>query len=169
MGISIYFATGRIKRELYRRAIHSFLYDTCNGWNEKFNDWTIHVISNNMIEESEHFDGDKDKGVGGVTGGNMMKLWIEDDDNDMIFMSNMMMISHELCHMIGMVNDWRERVPLRNDDWSGHRKGTELNRWTQEVHDRHVEGNIRTMSFWYRRGIVYRKMTCRVLDMKDLF
>ena len=166
--LEIKFVTHSINKNLYKRAIQSFLYDTMGYWHKGFDDWVVTVISNNLIEDSEYFDGDKSKGVGGVTGGGHVKLWIEDTDNDMIFMSNMMMISHELSHMIGMVLNWRERVPLRNADWSGHTKGTVLNNWTQEIHDRHVEGNLRPLKFWYRRRWFWRRMNCIVLNIKDI-
>lgn len=127
-----------------------------------------------LASENPFFEG-KD-GVGGVTGQGIIKLYLEDkrtlvgDIFQRIIRKNMIPISHELCHAILIHDGQSQRVALRNNDWSGHKKGTMLNFSTAEVHDRHIEGRLWNMKFWFWdwKLFIPRRMNTRVLDIRDL-
>ena len=116
-------------------------------------------------------------GVGGNTAPTKMVLYVEDawetplDTLQRVFRRNGKMISHELLHWLLMVEGRSERVPLRNDDYSGNKAGKMLNFWTAEVHDRDIEGNLTTLVFPYYMRQAHRKVryTISVLNGKDLF
>jgi len=165
--VQIIFHTDHLYKRSYIRAIKYFLYTT-NGWerDSRWNDWKIDIYSSTEAPNDPHFDGQE--GVGGVTGFQTIKLYVIDTDNGMVFLQNFMMISHELCHMMLIVDGRNDRVRLRNDDWSGNKKGTELNFSTAEVHDRHIEKKFRTMSMWGWYKIFWKRFRLRVIDITDL-
>ena len=147
-----------------------FIYRTLGRENYKkyrsiIRAWKVDVYPSTMSVDDPFFYGKL--GVGGVTGKGEIKLYVDDIISDRYDLQNFMMISHELCHMMGMILGWTDRVKLRNDDWGGNKAGKALNMYVQEVHDRHVEGNLWTMNMWSWKKFwkVYR---IRVLDIRDL-
>lgn len=136
--------------------------------------WDFDIYPSSMAPNDPHFDGQE--GVGGVTGMGKVKLYLEDQKTDIIrdifrrvLRKNFIVITHECAHAILIYKKLTHRVALRNDDWSGHKKGTMLNFSTAEVHDRHVEGIFKTINVWVRNGWTWAYLTgTKVLDIDDL-
>ncbi len=136
--------------------------------------WVIHIFPSHQAKEDPNFHGQE--GVGGVTGMNNIRLYIEDtrtlreDLFQRVLRKNAVPITHELCHAILIHLKKTHKVPLRNDDYSGHKAGTKLNFSTAEVHDRHSENNFWTMRFWFWDWHDFTLMRCRVkaLEIRDL-
>jgi len=165
------FYTKNIDQRLYKGFITRFIIQTIpRNKYFKTKDWVIKLYPSELAVNDPNFHGTK--GIGGVTGKGEIKLYINDKKDSDLYLylrENMVAISHELCHMIGIVLDWYDRVPLRNNDYSGHKAGTVLNKYVQEVHDRHVEGRFWTMSikrFNYIK-IKWEVVHARVLDIRD--
>ena len=165
-----YFHTKNIDKKLYKRAIWKYIIQNLpREYIPSTRLWEIKIYPAELASNDPFFHGQN--GIGGVTGNKEVKLYI----NDVIgetpwFMSNMVVITHELAHMIGMILNWREKKPMRHDDYSGHKAGDMLNKWTQEIHDRHTENRFYTTRVHkYDRGLkkwfVYRKF--RALDFRD--
>jgi hypothetical protein len=141
---------------------------------EFFFKWTIDVYPSDQAPNDPHFDGQE--GVGGVTGMYKMKLYLEDKKTDVIrdifrrvLRKNLMVITHELAHAILIHTKQTHKVKLRNNDWSGHKKGATLNFSTAEVHDRHVEGKFKQMKVWIRQGWTWVHLKgLTVVDIDDL-
>ena len=174
--MTISFNTYHINERLYTRAIRYYLYELLGAREAVYflRHWDIDIYPSDKASEDPFFHGQD--GVGGVTGNGKIKLYIEDkltltgDIFQRAFRKNMVVISHEICHAVLLHKGKTQRVKLRNDDYSGHRAGTVLNYSTAEVHDRHTEGNFYTMNFWFWDWELFipRKMTCRVLDIRDI-
>jgi hypothetical protein len=171
------FHTNNISKRLYARAITFYLWKTLS-----FRDfisfkraWKIDIYPSEESVNEKFFDGNKDKGIGGVTGMNTIKLYLYDKDdlNNTLypyFRPNMIVISHELCHAILIHKGMKERTNLRNDDWSGNKRGKILNFSTAEVHDRHIENKFFKMPFNFWDWVKFKnyKMNCTVLDIRDI-
>jgi hypothetical protein len=138
--------------------------------------WDIYIFPSTEAPNDPHFDGQE--GVGGVTGFGIVKLYLEDKKTDLIrdifrrvFRKNVIVISHELSHAALIFRKKTHKVALRNDDWSGHKKGDKLNFSTAEVHDRHVEGRFKTLNLWFWDWKTFTgiKLTgTKVIDIDDL-
>ena len=59
-----------------------------------------------------------------------------------------------------------KQAPLRHDDKSGNVAGMELNKWTQEVHDRELEGNLKNLTVYRRIKLKWIPFTVRVLNLE---
>ena len=137
--------------------------------------WTIHIYPSSMAKYDPYFHGQD--GVGGITGMYQVKLYVEDEKTKAddiflrVFRRNALMISHELCHAVLIQDGRSERVPLRHDDYSGHRAGAKLAFSTAEVHDRHTEKKFYVLlfNFWDWRRFTNRKMQAQVLDFRPYF
>ena len=107
----------------------------------------------------------------GVTGNKVVDVFVKDsDDYGLIVLQNTSVITHELAHMILMIrfNDnpnLYRRAALRHDDKSGNKAGQELNKWTQEVHDRESEGNLTNMTVYRKVRFKWKPYTVRVLNL----
>lgn len=163
----VYFNTKNIDEHQYKRFIEWFLYNTTGKWDKNWDRWSITLFSSIDAPNDPFFDGQR--GIGGITGLYTMKLYVNDSNNNMMFMENAMMISHELSHMLLIHYGYNQKVSLRNDDWSGHKKGARLNYSTAEVHDRHVEKKFRTDKIWYGVKKPWKFINVIVLDLRDIF
>jgi hypothetical protein len=137
--------------------------------------WKIDFYSHEESVNDPNFGNSKIKGVGGVTGMNTIKIYIYDKDdlNNSLypfFRPNMIVISHELCHAIFIHKKMKNRVNLRNNDYSGNKRGKVMNFSTAEVHDRDIENNNWNMNFnfWDWHKFKNYKMRCTVLNIRDL-
>lgn len=173
----IYFFTENLDQKLYKRAIEVFLYETLkkadNRWVKILDNLVINIFSSTKSSNDPNFHGEN--GVGGVTGMNRITLYLLDektnprDSFQMAFRSNMIATSHELCHHILISMGYNNRVALRNDDYSGHKKGQLLNFSTAEVHDRHMEKRFQSVTFWnWLKGIIPYRITMQYLDIRDV-
>ena len=169
-------------KRLYKRLIEYYLFVTMPSkwlWWRVFDKWTVEIYPSTEITTNKFFAGtmERDRGVGGVTGLETVTLFLEDKKTNLndIFLravrKNMIVITHELGHAIGIGFGWREKVKLRNDDWSGHRKGTKLNASTALIHDAHVEKWLYPMKVWVKTGRIFpgwKRITVQVLDMRKV-
>lgn len=156
--MKINFHTTNLNDRVYKRLINYFLYFTLKSkdFHSFYKKWEIDIYPSTQIGDSKFFDTQGD-GVGGVTGMYHIALYLEDKPTNLIhdifkatLRKNAMVISHELCHaMLIHKGRYSNKVKLRNDDWSGHKKGTLLAMHTAEVHDRHIEQNFKTSNIWF--------------------
>ena len=175
--MTLTFHTKNLSKKLYARAITFYLWKTLNirDFISFKRAWKIDIYSSEESKDVKFFDSQTAKGIGGVTGMNTIKLYLY-DENDLnnfffpYFRPNMIVISHELCHAILIHKGMKERTNLRNDDWSGNKRGKLLNFSTAEVHDRHIENNFFNMpfNFWDWTKFKNYKVFCRVLNIIDL-
>lgn len=168
------FETENINPRLYKRAVIFYLWKTLSirkymSFSRK---WKITFRPSEQAKNDPFFHGQK--GIGGVTGINEIVVYVHDiDDNSSLlpyYRMNMVVISHELCHGMLIHFGQTQRTVLRNDDYSGHKKGALLNFSTAEVHDRHTENNFWTMDciFWDLKTFKSKHLTCRVLEIRDI-
>ncbi len=166
------FLTSKIEQSLYKKLITLFLITTTREKYDVLDSWKIYFYPSSMASNDPFFHGVD--GVGGVTGKGEIRLYVEDEKtpfNDTfqrVFRRNSLMITHELGHAIFIQLGYNQKVPLRNDDYSGHKAGTLLNFSTAEVHDRHMEKRFRNMSFWKIVNLLPKRMSVQVLDYTDL-
>ena len=167
------FETENINPRLYKRAVRYYLWKTLGIKNYiSFRDWSITFKPSEQAKDDPFFHGQK--GIGGVTGMGKVTVYVHDVDDDSTLLPyyrmNMVVISHELCHAMLIHLGQTHRAVLRNDDYSGHRRGAFLNFSTAEVHDRHTEDNFWTMdcNFWDWKTFKNKHLTCRVLEIRDL-
>ncbi len=162
------FETENINERAYRRIMNRYILE--NFGRETFSqlrEWVILVRSSTRIGEDPFFHG-TGNGTGGVTGLGMTRLYLFDvDDFGLFLRTNVVTISHELAHTALLVNGMGERVPLRNDDFSGNKKGDILAYSTAEVHDRHIEGKFYTATEWLWTGLIWRRISYNMLDFRD--
>jgi hypothetical protein len=173
----INFHTENLDKVIYTRLIRWYVYDMFNDtldFGDFFFKWTIDVYPSSMAPNDPFFDGKE--GVGGVTGMYKMKLYLEDKKTNIlrdifrrVLRQNLLVITHELAHAILLHKGLKHKVKLRNNDWSGHKKGTKLNFSTAEVHDRHVEGKFKKMNVWVRNGWTWVRLRgLSTIDIDDL-
>lgn len=137
-------------------------------------DWTITFLPSTQSAEDPFFYGKK--GVGGVTSPGLVKLYVNDVKENYInsfnpyLMANAVPITHEMAHAILIQTGRNERVPLRNDDYGGNKKGKMLPFYTAEVHDRDIEKKYFTMNtpIFDLKTRKYYSKPLRVLDIRDL-
>ena len=168
-----FFYTSNINQALYKKFMIKFLILTLDTPNFRLlNDWIIYVYPSTMASQDPFFHGVD--GVGGVTGMGTIKLYVEDEKTSFldiflrVFRRNALMISHELSHAILIQLGYSQKVPLRNDDYSGHKAGTILNYSTAEVHDRHMEKRFKTLNFYKIMTLLPKRLSSQVLDFTDL-
>lgn len=174
------FETQNIDKKFYNRLIGKYINSQI-PWEKRLKFWIakrslqIIIRPSTRASEDPFFHGQD--GVGGVTAPKKMVLYVEDkteshaDIFQRVLRKNAKMISHELLHWLLMIENKGHQVPLRNDDYSGNKKGDLLNFWTAEVHDRDIERNVMPLHFPYYSRILNRtvRFTLNVLNGKDLF
>lgn len=168
------FETENINPRLYQRAIRYYLWETLGitKYVSFTTNWKIKFRPSEQAVNDPFFHGQK--GIGGVTGIDEIVVYVHDvdDNSDLLpyYRMNMVVITHELCHAMLIHNGQMHRTVLRNDDYSGHRKGSFLNFSTAEVHDRHTENNFWTMdcNFWDWKTFKNKRLTCKVLEIRDI-
>ena len=135
-----------------------------NNWKN----FDVYVYPHTLSSSDPFFHGLN--GVGGVTDPTKMKLYVRDTKSSYADLENFLMVSHEIGHAILMWFDFSQRKAMRNDDYSGNKKGELRKAWTQEVHDRHIEKNIETYKFWFHDWKTKKSTNhlARVIKIKDL-
>lgn len=177
--LSIVFETENLNKIIYQRLIHRWFNSQLpGGMKKKFftqmQTYQIILRPHTRASENPFFHG-KD-GLGGVTSDKSMILYLYDqhenplDPVQRILRANAKVISHEGGHALLIWAGLNHRVPLRNDDTSGHKKGTILPYHTAEVHDRDAEGRTTILEFpfmdWAKlRLTIYR---VSVLQFRDI-
>ena len=177
--MKFHFLTNNLSEKFYTRFIHTYYHYTLSRKTKrqykKELDALVWVIK--PSSEARHdplFHGKN--GVGGATGPSQITLYLEDvqenihDPVQRVFRKNNEVICHEFGHWILYVTNQRERVPLRNTDYSNVRAGQLRPFFYAEVHDRDIEDHKFLMKFhfidWKKFKILRRKF--RVLDFRDL-
>lgn len=168
------FEVVNVNPRLYQRAIRFYLWSTLGikKYMSFTKSWEIVLRPSELASADPNFHGQK--GIGGVTGKNKIIVYIHDVDDKTpllpYYRMNMVVITHELCHGMLIHFGQTHRSVLRNDDFSGHKKGTSLNFSTAEVHDRHIENNFWTMdcNFWDWKTFKNKRLMCKVMELRDL-
>jgi hypothetical protein len=174
------FYTKHLDKTLYNQIIYKFISNNIDSSSHKLRDWEINIYPVESFN-SIHPQGAKYlESIGGkmsstmphgVTGKDVVDIFVKDsDDYGLIVLQNTSVITHELSHMVLMIrfNDnpqFYKRGILRHADKSGNLDGTELNKWTQEVHDRETEGNIINMTVYRKVRFKWKPYTVRVLNL----
>ena len=111
----------------------------------------------------------------------VIDLFILDNNDDMRFASNLIMMSHGLGHVLLYSYDHTRRTQLTVDDASGNRKGKVLAWHTAAVHnrteaidksvqklnDKEIDNQIYYLQTWRRFGLKWRKVIYRMYDFRD--
>ena len=173
------FQTANLDERRYKRIIHSFLVSSLpvelrKYHKEQIQNYQVFIRPDWMASDDPFFHG-KD-GVGGVTDKQKMILYLEDksenrkDSVQRVLRKNSWVISHEMSHWLLMLVNLGHKVPLRNNDEMGHKKGTMLNYWTAEVHDRDIENKAFRMPFWIVQWSIFklRPFPLKMLDIRDI-
>jgi hypothetical protein len=136
------FTTSVIERKLYEKSILTYIYDhylfndhkrimeqdkweinirTLKDFNWNFYDKNIKNLSKKMPH--------------GVTGNNTVDCYVTDESNRMYYLQNMMVICHELSHMILKIYYPDSKGTLEKDDTYG-KAGSVRNFFSTEIHNR---------------------------------
>jgi hypothetical protein len=147
--LKINFTTNNIDQKLYEKSALTYIYD-----HYLFDDysrimqqdkWEINVRKLTDFQWNFYDKEIKNLSKGiphGVTGDNVIQCYVNDENNRMYYMQNMMVICHELSHMILKIYYPKERGILLYDDVWG-RAGDERNFFSTEIHNRVHEGRTR--------------------------
>ena len=172
--MKVIFHTSNISKMLYRQIIYKYVADHMI----QAKDWIINIYPVELSEESSFspFVVGHDIEINtnlphGFTGNKKVDVYVKDvKDFGLIVIQNSFVICHELAHMILMIvfKNKGIRRELRNDDKGGNKKGSMMNIWTSEVHDREIEKNLRYMTVYYQKTLKWIPMTLRVINIIDL-
>jgi hypothetical protein len=171
INLNIIFETQNLNRIIYQRLIHRwFNSQVPSGMKRRFfaemKTYRIILRPHTRASQDPFFHG-KD-GLGGVTDPTKMILYLYDehenpaDSVQRVLRANAKVISHEGGHALLIWAGLNHRVPLRNDDTSGHKKGTMLPFHTAEVHDRDAEGRTSILEFPFMDWSAFRLRHYRV-------
>ena len=180
--MKVKYHTKKIDRTLYNQIIYKFVAENINDCSDKLRIWKINIYPVEMFDDiypsgREHLEtlgGVMNMSIPhGVTGKDTVDVFVYDTkDYGLTVLQNASVITHELAHMILMIRFldnpslYNRRGILRNDDKGGNKAGQELNKWTQEVHDREIEGNLKNLTVYRRMGIRWYPYTVRVLNLE---
>ena len=153
--MKINFTTEKIDKKLYEKSILTYIYD-----HYLFNDykkimeqdkWQINVRT--LADFKWNFYDKNIKNLSkkmphGVTGDNIIECYVTDENNRMYYLQNMMVICHELSHMILKIYYPQIRGTLTYDDTWG-KAGDERNFFSTEIHNRVYEGKTRKLTTWH--------------------
>ena len=90
----------------------------------------------------------------GVTGDKVIQCYATDENNRMYYLQNMMVICHELSHMILKIYYPNLRGTLTHNDLWG-KAGEERNFFSTEIHNRVYEGKTKRFSTWHNNSEYY--------------
>lgn len=162
------FETDNLNERAYRRIMNRYVQDNFGlDVARELRYWDVTIRPSTRIGEDPFFHG-SGNGTGGVTGLGEIRLYLFDTNDLGLFLrTNVVTISHELAHAALLAMGRVERVPLRNDDFSGNKAGTILSYSTAEVHDRHTEGRFYMTTEWLWNGILWSRISYSILDFRD--
>jgi len=148
--LHIEFTTSHLDVLLYKKSILNYIYDHYHHKDYprymEQDDWSIYIKS--LSEFNKNFYDDDVVNVNykmahGVTGMNEVICYLDDNPNNMIFRTNMMVVTHELAHMILKIYYPNKKGILNhNDTWA--KKGSKRNYFSTEVHNRWEDNMNRT-------------------------
>ena len=179
--MKVKYHTKQIDKILFNQIIYKFVAENIGDSSAKLKDWTINIYPVEMFAEV-HPQGKafldtlggkiSDTMPHGITGKDTVDCFVKDSkDYGLIVLQNTAVVAHELSHMILMIrfNDnphFYKRGTLRHDDKTGNVAGQQLNKWTQEVHDRESEGRLKNLTVYRKIGMRWYPYTVRVLDLE---
>ena len=153
--MNINFTTDKVDTKLYEKSILSYVYDhyffTDYYKIQIQNEWEVNV---RKLEDFKWNFYDKEiknlskKIPHGVTGDKVIQCYITDENNRMYYLQNLMVICHELSHMILKIYYPNLRGVLKYDDLWG-KAGEERNYFSTEIHNRVYEGKTRKFSTFH--------------------
>ena len=168
--MQINFTTRNIDQKLYEKSILTFIYDHYLYTDYKKimeqDKWEINIRPlgdfkwnfydkniKNLSKEIPH----------GVTGDNVIECYVTDEVNVMYYLQNLMVICHELSHMILKIYYPQIRGTLSyNDTWG--KAGEERNFFSTEIHNRVYEGRTRKLKTWHKN----KEFSFYGVDIADL-
>ena len=151
----INFTTEKVDTKLYQKSILAYIYH--HYYFEDYSKfqiqdkWTINVRK--LTDFKWNFYDKEIKNLSkkiphGVTGDNVIECYVTDENNRMYYLQNMMVICHELSHMILKIYYPNVRGTLLYDDVWG-KAGDERNYFSTEIHNRVHEGKTRKFSTFH--------------------
>lgn len=163
----------KIDAKLYQKMILNYIYEHYNysdyGRLRKQDEWKIEIKSTAEYD-GRFYTGDSraeelDFNIPhGVTGRGNLICYITNSGNNLVMLQNMTVIIHELAHMILMVYYPDKIVEMRHNDFHG-KAGDKRKFFSSEVHDRVIEGRVRTISYPVSR---WRRIRYVGVDIEDL-
>ena len=168
--MKINFTTSKIERKLYEKSILTYIYD-----HYLFNDqkrimeqdkWEINIRT--LTDFNWNFYDKKIKNLSkkmphGITGKYVIDCYVNDENNRMYYLQNMMVICHELSHMILKIYYPTLRGALNYDDMWG-KAGDIRNFFSTEIHNRVHEGKTKKFKAFHLNNEYY----FYGIDIKDL-
>ena len=168
------FQTSNLDKILYKRVFNDFIFEV--GGIQLFKemrDWVVRIRPSSMASQDPFFHGQN--GIGGVTGLGVITVYLHDikealSDFMPYLRTNSVVVTHETSHAILIQKGFRQKVPLKYDDFGGNKAGTMLAASTAYVHDLHTENKFFDMklerfSFSRMKWIL---PIVRALDIKEL-
>ena len=147
--MKINFTTQKINSKLYEKSILAYIYD-----HYLFNDkkrimeqdkWEINIRTLSEFDFNFYDKNIKNlstKMPHGVTGKNTIDCYVTDENNRMYYLQNMMVICHELSHMILKIYYPTLKGSLNHDDTWG-KAGDVRNFFSTEIHNRVYDGRTK--------------------------
>ena len=159
--MKINFTTEKIDRKLYEKSILTYIYD--HYYFKDYHkiqiqdEWEINVRK--LADFKWNFYDKEIKNLSkkmphGVTGDNVIQCYATDENNRMYYLQNMMVIAHELSHMILKIYYPNVRGTLEYNDLWG-KAGEERNFFSTEIHNRAFEGRTKRFTTWHNNSEYY--------------
>jgi hypothetical protein len=168
--LKINFTTYNIEKKLYQKSILNFIYD-----HYYFKDyprileqdkWIINIRT--LTDFKRNFYEKEIKNLSpnmphGMTGQHVVECYVSDETNRMYYLQNMMVICHELSHMILKVYYPQVEGTLEHDDFWG-KAGDKRNFFSTEIHNRVFDGRTRKFNLiWNKKNYFFYG-----IDIKDV-
>jgi hypothetical protein len=159
--MKINFTTSKIERKLYEKSILTYIYDHYLFTDQKRvmeqDKWEINIRT--LADFKWNFYDRKIKNLSkkmphGVTGKYVIECYVNDENNRMYYLQNMMVICHELSHMILKIYYPTLRGSLTYDDTWG-KAGDERNFFSTEIHNRVYEGRTKKFKTFHLSNEYY--------------
>tara|TARA_B100001750_G_scaffold244360_1_gene261505 strand:+ start:1746 stop:2303 length:558 start_codon:yes stop_codon:yes gene_type:complete len=181
MRLKVNYHTKNIDKTLYNQIVYKYVAENIDGSSNKLKDWVINIYPvesfKTVFPNGDDFHANVNGFLSatmphGITGWKEVNVFIKDSNGyGLTVLQNASVVTHELAHMILMIRfkdnpHYYYRAPLRHDDKSGNVAGMELNKWTQEVHDRELEGNLKNLTVYRRIKLKWIPFTVRVLNLE---
>ena len=179
--MKVKYYTKQLDKILFNQIIYKFVAENIGDSSSNLKGWTINIYPVEMFAEV-HPQGKafldtlggkiSDTMPHGITGKDTVDCFVKDTkDYGLTVLQNTVVVAHELSHMILMIRfnanpHFYKRGTLRHDDKTGNVAGQQLNKWTQEVHDRESEGRLKNLTVYRKIGTRWYPYTVRVLDLE---
>ena len=155
------FTTQNIDKKLYEKSILTYIYDHYLFTDQKRimeqDKWEINIRT--LKDFKWNFYDKEIKNLSkkmphGVTGDNVVDCYVNDENNRMYYLQNMMVVCHELSHMLLKIYYPGIRGKLDQDDTWG-KSGDVRNFFSTEIHNRVAQGKTRKLTTWHKSNEYY--------------